>query len=138
MALGSVSAVSQAASLTGSNLQDFLRIVATQLQYQDPLAPSSNEQFVAQLAQFASLEQARAMSSNMESLLGVQTAAQAMDLLGRAVDVQTAAGAASGKVIELDFSSSEPLLTVSFVAKNGTATGATSSNVRLSQVIRAR
>lgn len=36
---------------------DFLRLLVTQLQHQDPLQPMQNTEFVAQLAQFSSLEQ---------------------------------------------------------------------------------
>lgn len=35
----------------------FLRLLVTQMQYQDPLDPQDNSQYVAQLAQFSSLEQ---------------------------------------------------------------------------------
>ena len=35
----------------------FLKLLTTQMAHQDPLDPMSNEQFVAQLAQFSSLEQ---------------------------------------------------------------------------------
>jgi len=42
----------------------FLSLLTTQLQYQDPLDPMSNEDFIAQLAQFSSLEQ----------LIGIQEA----------------------------------------------------------------
>jgi flagellar basal-body rod modification protein FlgD len=42
----------------------FLGLLTTQLQYQDPLDPMSNEDFIAQLAQFSSLEQ----------LMGIQEA----------------------------------------------------------------
>ena len=34
-----------------------LRLLVTQMQYQDPLNPQENEEFVAQLAQFSQLEQ---------------------------------------------------------------------------------
>ena len=37
--------------------QDFLRLLVTQLKHQDPLSPISYEDFLAQLAQFSSLEQ---------------------------------------------------------------------------------
>lgn len=37
--------------------EDFLLLLVTQMQYQDPLEPTDNTQFVAQLAQFSALEQ---------------------------------------------------------------------------------
>ena len=40
----------------------FLQLLVTQLQYQDPLSPQSNEEFVSQLAQFSSLEEMQAMA----------------------------------------------------------------------------
>lgn len=49
--------------------EDFLRLLVTQLQNQDPLQPMENTQFVAQLAQFSSLEQLTNMN---DQLAGVQ------------------------------------------------------------------
>lgn len=47
----------------------FLRLFITQLQNQDPLNPTDNEQFVAQLAQFSSLEQATQTTSLLQNLI---------------------------------------------------------------------
>lgn len=44
---------------------DFLTLLATQLQYQNPLEPMSDTDFIAQLAQFSSLEQMSNMSTVM-------------------------------------------------------------------------
>jgi flagellar basal-body rod modification protein FlgD len=44
---------------------DFLNLLAAQMQYQNPLEPMSDTAFIAQLAQFSSLEQMEAMSSAM-------------------------------------------------------------------------
>ena len=46
----------------------FLKLLCTQLEYQDPLDPQDNSEYVAQLAQFSSLEQMTNMASGMSSL----------------------------------------------------------------------
>ena len=45
----------------------FLQLLVTQLRYQDPLSPMENEAFLAQLAQFSSLEQMQQMNENFEA-----------------------------------------------------------------------
>jgi flagellar basal-body rod modification protein FlgD len=84
-------------SLTGSiqknmNKDDFLRLLVTQLQYQDPLSPEDPKDFVAQLAQFSSLEQQINSNTNLENLSKViqnlqqsQNMAQGVSLLGKTV-----------------------------------------------------
>src|SRR5690348_13556362 len=49
--------------------QDFLNILITQLQFQDPLQPMNNEEFVAQLAQFSALEVNTEESTKLDTLL---------------------------------------------------------------------
>jgi len=58
-------------SVGSSNLgkDDFLNLLVTQLRYQDPLEPMQDSDFVAQLAQFSSLEQL----SNISTTLGYST-----------------------------------------------------------------
>ncbi len=64
----------------------FLKLLVTQLQYQDPLQPADNTEFVAQLAQFSSLEGITNLNSSMEnisdSVTGMQDISSAA-LVGR-------------------------------------------------------
>jgi len=55
----------------------FLKLLVTQLEHQDPMDPSSPEQFAAQLAQFSSLEQL----TNLNQLLSAQATANAQNTL---------------------------------------------------------
>jgi flagellar basal-body rod modification protein FlgD len=67
---------------------DFLNLLVTQLQYQDPLNPMDSTDFTAQLAQFSSLEQLSNMNTKMDELTRVQGAfanAQAVGYIGRDV-----------------------------------------------------
>lgn len=55
----------------------FLNLLITQLRYQDPMSPMEDKDFIAQMAQFTSLEQMQNMNSSMQmsqasSLIGMQ------------------------------------------------------------------
>lgn len=76
---------------TGSTALDkdsFLLLLTTQLQNQDPTEPMSNQEFVAQLAQFSQLEELQTVSSQLDSLylvnLSMNNASMA-NLLGQDV-----------------------------------------------------
>ena len=56
----------------------FLKILITQLQNQDPTAPMDDKEFIAQMAQFSSLEQMQNMTKAMEDLLSSQKETQLM------------------------------------------------------------
>jgi flagellar basal-body rod modification protein FlgD len=52
---------------------DFLKLLLAQMKNQDPLNPTENTEFVAQLAQFSSLEQLTTMNSNLENTISNDT-----------------------------------------------------------------
>ncbi|MGN7478525.1 flagellar hook assembly protein FlgD [Solibacillus silvestris] len=56
----------------------FLKILITQLQNQDPTSPMDDKEFIAQMAQFSSLEQMQNMTKAMENLLESQYQSQLM------------------------------------------------------------
>lgn len=71
---------------------EFLKLLTTQLRFQDPLSPEDPKDFVAQLAQFSSLEQLVNVNDSLGALADLekstQTAmqqVQALSLLGKTV-----------------------------------------------------
>ena len=100
-------------------LEDFLKVLLTQLTYQDPLKPLDNQEFIAQLAQFTSLEQNRQVNDRLQALLTIQSATQSVGLLGRTVELQGSNGSPNtiGEVTTLRFRQGVPLITVR--ASNG-------------------
>jgi flagellar basal-body rod modification protein FlgD len=57
----------------------FLQILITQLQNQDPTSPMDDKEFIAQMAQFSSLEQMQNMTKAMGDLLASQQQTQLMN-----------------------------------------------------------
>ena len=130
MAISPVSAANGTADLQASSIsqQDFFKLLVTQLSFQDPLKPIDNEAFLAQIAQFTSLEQTRQMNDRVNTLLTIQSSTQAIGLIGRTVEVATATGSVVGKVTTLNFQSGTPFLTVQ------TTTGQFLTGIGLDQV----
>lgn len=97
----------------GLEFESLLKIILTQLTYQDPLKPVDNFQFVSQLAQFSQLQQAQALNDQITNLLSSQAAGQATSLLGRRVDLQAdGTTTISGVVEAVSFTSGQPMLTI--------------------------
>jgi flagellar basal-body rod modification protein FlgD len=67
---------------------DFLKLLVTQLKYQDPLNPLDQNEFLSQTAQFTSLESLQNISQGLDTLntnFTGTTLGQAASLLGRTV-----------------------------------------------------
>ena len=91
----------------------FLKLLITELRNQDPLSPTDDKEFIAQLAQFSSLEQMQQVNKAMEAFVSNQVAFQAAGLLGRTVSATASDGSAiSGKVDSVRFEKGTPILKV--------------------------
>lgn len=63
----------------------FLKLLSVQLSNQDPLNPQDNTQYIAQMAQFASLEQSQNISIAMEKMVLSQMISEGSMLVGKDV-----------------------------------------------------
>ena len=92
---------------------DFLKLLVTQLKNQDPLDPVKNADFLAQLAQFTSLEQMTNLNKNFEQLNTMQMLTQAAALIGKNVAWYDADGnVQSGAVSSVEIIDGAPTLMV--------------------------
>lgn len=133
MALAPVSSSTPTAqSAFGLDFQSLLKIILTQLTYQDPLKPMDNFQFVSQLAQFSQLQQSQSLNDQVTNLLAAQAATQATSLLGRTVDIAGTGATLSGQVTAVSFSSGQPLVTIK------TPDGQTIGNISIANVTQVR
>jgi flagellar basal-body rod modification protein FlgD len=100
--LGMNSAASASGSVAGSSAlgkEQFLQLLVTQLQHQNPLEPTSNEDFIAQLATFASLEQLQDINTGTQTGLLMQqsvTNALSTGLIGKDVLLDTSTVSVKG------------------------------------------
>lgn len=101
-----------ATSAFGLSFDSLLKIVLTQLTYQDPLKPMDNFQFVSQLAQFSQIQQGQTMSDSLSNLVSAQSTLQATGLLGKQVDFPAGAATVSGTVTSVVFNNGTPSVTI--------------------------
>jgi flagellar basal-body rod modification protein FlgD len=88
----SSSAASVAGQQLAGNFDTFLKLLTTQLQYQDPTAPMDSSQFTQQLVQFASVEQTINSNKNLEQLVNLSLASSTSAAAGYIGKQVTAGG----------------------------------------------
>lgn len=95
---------------------DFLKLLVTQLRYQDPTNPVQDKEFIAQLAQFSSLEQmsnlTNSMNNMMESQQKLTALGQATAMIGKVVEIVNESETFYGKVSGVQFANGWPELVV--------------------------
>jgi flagellar basal-body rod modification protein FlgD len=122
-----------ASNAFGLSFESLLRIILTQLTYQDPLKPMDNFEFVSQLAQFSQLQIGQTANDRLQLLVSAQGNSQAAGLLGRIVDLPTNTGfPVSGRVTAISFANGEPRVTIE------TADDQTINNIALGAIARIR
>jgi flagellar basal-body rod modification protein FlgD len=87
-AINSTSSTSATTATQAMGKDQFMKLLVAQLQNQDPLNPLDDKEFVAQLAQFSSLEQLTLVNDNLGSMQtteGTLVNAQLVGLIGREV-----------------------------------------------------
>ena len=67
---------------------EFLTLLIAQLSHQDPTNPMDNTEFVAQMAQFSSLEQMHNMSNGFEKIASVMHNNDAISTIGKTVEIE--------------------------------------------------
>jgi flagellar basal-body rod modification protein FlgD len=116
----------------GLSFESLLKIILTQLTYQDPLKPMDNFEFVSQLAQFSQIQQTQTMSERLQTLVSAQATVQATSLLGRTVDIAAGTATLSGKVTAVSFQEGDVRITIE------TAQGQTIAGLSLTSVTQIR
>jgi flagellar basal-body rod modification protein FlgD len=90
---GAVAAAqSEINSKTSMGKEDFLTLLVTQLQNQDPLNPDDPTEFTAQLAQFSSLEQLFTLNESMNDLVASNAASDkfaTLNTIGKEIAYQS-------------------------------------------------
>ena len=81
----------------------FFKLLITQLQNQDPLKPMEDKEFIAQMAQFSSLEQMNNMNQNFNKLMDVQRINQNSSLIGKTVEKEGSKETIKGQVVKISF-----------------------------------
>ncbi len=92
---GSANSLSQVTKSSNSALdkEAFLQLLVAQMKYQDPLEPTSNTEYISQLATFSSLEEMQNLNSSMESQ-------QATNLIGKTVIMKVTSTTGATNVVQ--------------------------------------
>jgi len=90
-----------AVTATASNIQaDYMKLLVTQLQNQNPLEPLDNNEMASQLAQFSQLQQLESMNSNFAHVLAAVEHTYANSLLNKNISFLAETGTGDVEMTE--------------------------------------
>jgi flagellar basal-body rod modification protein FlgD len=116
-------ALTQAAGNNEMGQEAFLKLLVAQLQHQDPLNPQENSEFVAQLAQFSSLEQSIGINDRLDQLAlqnqGLQNS-QVVGLVGKQATVKgnIVSLKGQGQIVPISFKLDGPAASATVVIRD--------------------
>lgn len=103
----------EAAALGRLDSDAFLQLLVAQLRYQNPLSPTDGAEFMAQTAQFTTVETLKAIADIQQRLIGLQQVDVALGMVGHEVTaVDTAGRTVAGEVDAVRFGADGPILDV--------------------------
>jgi flagellar basal-body rod modification protein FlgD len=109
----SLASASPATSASDLNRQDFLQLLVTQLQHQDPLSPVDDQQFIAQMAQLSALDATNQLAAQVGRMAAAQQQMGSLQLVGRDVQYRDDQGnSQKGKVTGVRLDGPAPTLLV--------------------------
>jgi flagellar basal-body rod modification protein FlgD len=85
-----MSTTTSSATNVSSLQMDYMKLLVTQLQNQNPLEPMNNDQMASQLAQYSELQQLEGMNNSFSSVLDATQKSYASSLLGKTVSYYAA------------------------------------------------
>jgi len=111
---GSIKKEIKDSSTPGGELdkEAFLQLLVAQMQYQDPLEPTDNTQYISQLASFSSLEQMQNMSASLGTMSTASELQRATALIGNYVTVTDQGSNITGKVDAIEIKDGEAYLSI--------------------------
>ena len=96
---------------------DFLKLLVGQLQHQDPLAPSDDQQWIGQMAAFSQLEQVSNTAETTQKIVDTLNVNGTLSLIGHGVTYLDETGASHEGVVQtVDMTGGKASLTVGGIA----------------------
>lgn len=116
------SSSSSSSTDNGLSAGDFLTLLTTELQNQDPTQPVDDTQSIAQLAQFSALSATEELNSSFQAFQSNFAVLQSASLVGKQVTVDTTAGndasALTGTISSVSVQNGQPYFTLTDASGN--------------------